>query len=200
MSKLLNHFLKGVAIVVPLAVTIYVCYVIFAKIDGWLRLPVPGAGFLITIAVITLVGFLASNIIAHGMLSFVERTFNRLPLVRLLYSSTRDLLDAFVGEKKRFDKPALVTLEPGGTIRLFGFVTQESLARVGLPGHVVVYIPQSYGFSGNLIVVPAGQVTRVDADAAEMMAYIISGAITELPERPHPDSGASLPASPEGRS
>lgn len=193
MSRLLKYFVKGIAIVVPLAVTIYICVVILATIDGWLRLPIPGAGFLITIAIITLVGFLASNLIAHGLLAFVERTFNRLPLVRLLYSSTRDLLDAFVGEKKRFDKPALVTLQPGGTVRIFGFITQESLGTVGLRDHVVVYVPQSYGFSGNLLVVPAAQVMRVDVDAAEMMAFIISGAVTDLPERP-------LPAPREGAS
>ena len=183
MSRLLNYFLKGLAFIVPLAVTVYVCVVIFKTIDGWLGLPIPGAGFVVTIVLITAAGFFASNLVAKGMLGIVERTFNRLPFVRLLYSSTRDLLDAFVGEKRRFDKPVLVTLSPVSNIQAVGFVTLESLGRLGQPGSVVVYVPQSYGFAGNLVIVPANQVTRIDADAPEVMAFIISGGVTEIGER-----------------
>jgi uncharacterized membrane protein len=183
MSRLLNYFLKGVAFIVPLAVTVYVCVAIFRTIDGWLGLPIPGVGFLITIVLITGAGFFASNLVARGVLGLVERTFNRLPFVRLLYSSTRDLLDAFVGEKRRFDKPVLVMLSPMSNMRAIGFVTLEAVDRLGAPGSVVVYLPQSYGFAGNLVVVPADQVSRIDADAAAVMAFIISGGVTELPER-----------------
>jgi len=133
---------------------------------------------------ITLVGFFASNLITRGLLSAVEATLERLPFVRLLYGSTRDLLNAFVGEKRRFDKPVLVTLVPQSNVRAFGFVTQESLTMLGLPDQVCVYLPQSYGFAGNLAVVPASQVTRLAADAADVMAFIISGGVTEIPERP----------------
>jgi uncharacterized membrane protein len=184
MSRLLNYFLKGLALVVPLALTIYVCVAIFSTIDGWLGLPIPGAGFVLTIALITVVGFLASNLIARSVLGMIERLFNRLPLVRLLYSSTKDMLDAFVGEKKRFDKPVLVTLAPHSNLKSFGFVTQEAFTRLGVAGDVVVYIPQSYGFAGNLAVVPASHVVRIDADAADVMAFIISGGVTEVAERP----------------
>jgi uncharacterized membrane protein len=197
MSRFLNYFLKGLAVVVPLAVTIYVCVAIFttvddwlgSTIDRWLGVRLPGAGFLVTIVLIALVGALASNLVARGVLGAVERVFNRLPFVRLLYSSTRDLLDAFVGEKKRFDKPVMVTLSADANVRTFGFLTQESLERLGFADHVVVYVPQSYGFAGNLIVVPAAQVSRIDADAAEVMAYIISGAVTALPSRATPPRG-----------
>ena len=183
MSRLLNHFLKGLAFLVPLAVTIYVCVAIFRTIDGWLGLEIPGVGFVITIVFITAVGAFASNLVARSALGVVERMFQRLPFVRLLYNSTRDLLDAFVGEKRRFDKPVLVSLVPASNVRAFGFVTQESLSMLGLADQVCVYLPQSYGFAGNLAVVPASQVTRLSADAADVMAFIISGGVTEIPER-----------------
>jgi len=180
MSRLLNYFLKGLAFVVPLAVTIYVCVAIFRTIDGWLGLPIPGAGFVVTIALITAAGFFASGLVARGVLGIVERMLNRLPLVRLVYSSTRDLIDAFVGEKRRFDKPVLVSLSPMSNVRAIGFVTLESVGRLGAAGSVVVYLPQSYGFAGNLVVVPADQVSRIDADASDVMAFIISGGVTEI--------------------
>jgi uncharacterized membrane protein len=106
---------------------------------------------------------------------------DRLPFVRLLYSSTRDLLNAFVGEKRRFDKPVLVTPYPGGVARALGFVTQESLSTLGLADHVTVYLPQSYNFAGSLLIFPAGAVVPLDADSADVMAFIVSGGVTALP-------------------
>src|SRR5512132_2584833 len=110
MRRLVNYFFRGLIVTAPLVVTAYVCYRVFVGIDSWLGLPVRGAGFVITIAVITLAGFLASTILARSIGGAVDSVVNRLPFVRLLYSSTRDLLNAFVGEQRRFDKPVIVTL------------------------------------------------------------------------------------------
>ena len=183
MSRLLNYFFRGVIVVAPLAVTIYVCLAIFTSVDNWLSFRVPGVGFLLTIVAITLIGALASNLITRGLLTAVEATLERLPFVRLLYGSTRDLLNAFVGEKRRFDKPVLVAPMPQSGVRVLGFLTQESLSFIGMADHVTVYIPQSYGFAGQLIVVPGSQVTPMAAESAEVMAFIISGGVTQIPER-----------------
>ncbi len=181
MSRLLNYFLKGIVLVAPLAFTVYVCVRLFTTIDGWLGIPVPGVGFIVTVVLITLFGFLASNLLARGVLAAVERVLERLPFVRLLYSSTRDLLNAFVGEQRRFDKPVMVAPYPGGVARALGFVTQESLASMGLDGHVTVYLPQSYNFAGTLLIFPASAVTPMRADSADVMAFIVSGGVTALP-------------------
>ena len=150
MARLLNYFLKGLVLLAPFAITVYVCVRVFATIDGWLGLPIPGAGFVATVALITLFGFLASSFLTRRMLSALESMLERLPFVRLLYSSTRDLLNAFVGEKRRFDKPVVVTPFFGGQARAIGFVTQETLDSMGMHEHVAVYLPQSYNFAGSL--------------------------------------------------
>lgn len=178
MRRLTTYFLQGLVFAAPLAITIYVCWWVFTTIDRWLGLPVPGAGFLATIVLITLLGWFASNLLARSAVGFLERVLSRLPFVRLLYSSTKDLLNAFVGEKRRFDKPVLVTLFPGGEAKAFGFVTQDSLARFGMADHVAVYFPQSYNFAGNLVLYPAEQVERVKAESSEVMAFIVSGGVT----------------------
>jgi uncharacterized membrane protein len=181
MSRLLNHFFKGIVLLAPLALTVYVCVRLFTTIDGWLGIPIPGVGFLATVALITLFGFLASSFLTRQLLAAVESLMDRLPFVRLLYSSTRDLLNAFVGEKRRFDKPVLVAPFEGGVARVIGFVTQESLASFGLHEHVTVYMPQSYNFAGQLMIFPSNAVTRLDADSADVMAFIVSGGVTALP-------------------
>ena len=183
MTRLLNYFLRGLVVVVPLALTVYVCVEIFSTIDSWLGLPIRGVGFLLTLVLITLVGMLASGIVTRSLLSAVDRVFDRLPFVRLLYSSAKDMLNAFVGEKRRFDKPVLVTLSADGSLKVLAFLTSDSLASLGVADHVTVYMPQSYGFAGHILVVPADRVRRIDADAAEVMAFIISGGVTQVEAR-----------------
>ena len=181
MRRLFTYFLQGTVLTVPLAVTIAVCWFILRTIDGWLGLPIPGVGFVVTVAAITLVGFLGSTFVWNQVLESMESFVERLPFVRLLYHSTKDLLNAFVGEKRRFDAPVLVAMSADGAIRTFGFITQESLEQLGLSNDVAVYFPQSYNFAGQLVVVPAARVTRLDAPNSEVLAFIVSGGVTDVP-------------------
>jgi len=182
MTRLLNYFLRGLVLVAPIAVTIYIVWQIFTRIDGWLGLPIPGLGFVATIALITVAGFLASTFISRGLFSFFERALNRLPFIRLLYSSTRDLLDAFVGEKRRFDRPVLIRLSSTSEARAVGFVTQGSLDRLGLEGYVAVYLPFSYSVAGHVLVFPADAVEPLAASSADVMAFVVSGGVTTVPK------------------
>ena len=180
MSRLLNYFFKGIVFLAPFALTIYVCVRVFTTIDGWLGIPIPGVGFVATVVLITLFGYLAQGLLTRSIFGVIERVLDRLPFVRLLYSSTKDLLNAFVGEQRRFDKPVTV-LYAGGPGRAIGFVTQQSLATMGLSEHVTVYMPTSYSVAGHVIVIPVTRITRLEADAAEVMAFIVSGGVTALP-------------------
>ena len=179
-SRLFNYFFKGIVFLAPFALTIYVCVRVFTTIDGWLGIPIPGVGFLATVVLITLFGYLAQGLLTRSVFGVVERVLDRLPFVRLLYSSTKDLLNAFVGEHKRFDKPVTV-LYAGGPGRALGFVTQQSLASMGMNDHVTVYLPQSYNFAGALLIFPTSAVTPIAADSADVMAFIVSGGVTAPP-------------------
>jgi uncharacterized membrane protein len=180
MGRLLGYFARGLVLLVPLAVTIWVCWLVFTRVDGWLGLPIRGAGFAATIALITLVGFLGSSLLTRSAVSVLESLLSRLPFVRLLYGATKDLLNAFVGEKRRFDKPVLMAVYENSPLRMVGFVTQESLDHLGLHSHVSVYCPHSYNFSGQLYVVPATQVTPLDVASADAMAFTVSGGVSGL--------------------
>jgi uncharacterized membrane protein len=181
MRRLFAYFLRGLVLLAPIAITAYVCVSLFRAIDGLLGLPIPGAGFAITVALITVVGFAGSNFLTRSVVSLVDRTLARLPFVRLLYGSTRDLLNAFVGEQRRFDRPVLATLLPGSDAQALGFVTQASLEALGVADSVAVYFPQSYNVAGQLWVLPSARVRPLAADSAEVMAFIVSGGVTALP-------------------
>jgi len=183
MSRLLEHFFHGLIVLAPAAVTIWVFWLIIRVTDEWLGFGIPGAGIVVTVALITLIGFLTSSFLARWVVGFMDSTFTRLPIVRLVYLSTRDLLDAFVGEKRRFDKPVIVRTSADGVEKAFGFITQESMTRFGLEDHVTVYLPFSYTFTGVIRVYPARNVQPLDSDSAEVLAFVVSGGVTESTKR-----------------
>ncbi|MEN8264390.1 MAG: DUF502 domain-containing protein [Nitrospirota bacterium] len=178
MKRLTKYFFEGLLVVIPLAATIYIVYAIFTKIDNIFKFSIPGMGFVITILGITIIGFISSNFITRKLLGLVDMIFTKLPFVKMIYTSVKDLIGAFVGDKKSFDKPVLVTISRGSNIQVIGFITRESLENIGFSDKVGVYLPQSYNFAGNLLVVPREQVTPLDVDSGDIMAFIVSGGVT----------------------
>jgi uncharacterized membrane protein len=98
MKRLLLYFVRGLIFTVPAVVTAWLFYEIFTKIDSWLGIDTPGVGFVVTIGLVTLIGFLTTNLLTRGLLAAFEEIIERLPLVRLVYNSIKDLIGAFVGE------------------------------------------------------------------------------------------------------
>ena len=177
MKRLTKYFLEGLLVLVPLVATIYVIYVVFVKIDTIFEFETRGVGFAATILTIMVVGFVSSNFLTKKLVGLFDTLFKRLPLVKMVYTSIKDLINAFVGDKKSFDKPVLVTLMPGSNVQAVGFVTRESLEDLGLADRVAVYLPQSYNFAGFLIVVPKDQVIPLDVESGDIMAFIVSGGV-----------------------
>jgi uncharacterized membrane protein len=178
MNWILKNFLRGIIIVVPIAVTVYILYQTFIRLDQLLVLRWPGLGLLILLAATVLIGALASNFVGRNVLRLTEAVFTRAPIVRIIYVAIKDLLEAFVGDKKRFDKPVAVSLSAAADVRALGFVTQEDLAFLSMPGSVAVYLPFSYSIAGTLVVVPRARVERLDADSASIMALVVSGGVS----------------------
>lgn len=180
MRKIVNYFLQGLLIFVPIAITLFFIVWVFTSLDSLLgkfvEVPFPGVGLLLTIAVITVIGFIASNFIGKRLFGLVDAVFKRLPLVKLLYNSVRDLIEAFAGDKKRFNKPVLVELVAGGP-RAMGFITRETLEFIHLAGYAAVYFPQSYNFAGQVLIFPKERIAPVDIDSSEAMTFIVSGGV-----------------------
>jgi len=182
MRVLLRYFAQGVLIAVPIAVTLYVVYSLVRAVDGLLRLPIPGLGLVVTLALLTLLGFVANSVIGTKLVTLAEGVLRRVPLVKILFAAIKDLVGAFVGDRKGFDHPVVVQL-PGGQGRVFGFATRESVPFAGLGDHVAVYFPQSYNFAGNLVAVPRDSVMALDVPSAELMSFVISGGIAGIGPR-----------------
>lgn len=180
-KRILRYFLQGLLYIVPITVTVYVIWFIFKAIDGIIPVDVPGLGFVIIVVGITLVGYLGPLFLTKPFIGYAEQWIEKTPLVKLIYGSVKDLISAFVDNKKRFNKPVLVKMNKESGIYKLGFITQKDLTQLGMgPEFVAVYLPHSYNFSGNVFVVPAVNVKELEASSSEVMKFIVSGGVSGL--------------------
>ncbi|MCF8253885.1 MAG: DUF502 domain-containing protein [Bacteroidia bacterium] len=182
MRKLLNYFLKGLLITLPIYATYRIIRTLMESIDSVLLLDTPGLGFIIVIGTLVLTGFIGSSLITRPVIDLMDDIFSSIPLVKTIYTSVKDLIEAFVGDKKKFSKPVIVELTPG--IYKPGFITQEDLSQLNLPGIIAVYLPHSYAFSGNLFLVDRSKIRDFEGDSSELMKFIVSGGVIHLDEKP----------------
>jgi uncharacterized membrane protein len=183
LSKLARFFFQGLLLVVPTATTVYVLFASFLWVDKLITIEnIPGLGLLIILVSITTIGVMSSTFLVKPLISWGEGLLTKLPIVNIIYSSIKDLLEAFVGNKKKFNHPVVVTLDKAEQIRRFGFITLEDVSPLGLDKDTIaVYLPHSYNISGNLFFVPRENVQTLDLPAADVMKFIVSGGIS-MPE------------------
>ncbi len=193
MKKLINYFLQGLLFVVPIAVTLFVVINAVVWLDGLLpikipiRIPgaesfyLPGLGILIIAVIITAAGYIGTRFVRNPVFAIFEGLIERTPLLKLIYSSVKDLIEAFVGEKKRFTQPVLVTMNNNPSVQRIGFITENDLTELGIgKNKMAVYLPFSYGFNGQLVIVESENIQKIDASGTEMMKFVISGGVTEI--------------------
>jgi uncharacterized membrane protein len=150
-------------------------------LDGLIPYEVPGVSILIIIAGTTFLGIIGTVLIQTPLKSLFNKTIDRVPLIKVIYTSVRDMLAAFVGNEKRFNKPVMVKVGRDADLYKLGFVTQKDLTYLGIKeGKSAVYLPHSYNFSGNLFIVDNDLITPIDAPSDEIMKFIVSGGITRI--------------------
>jgi uncharacterized membrane protein len=180
--RIIRYFFSGTIFIVPLVATIYFIYTSFIWLDSRLNLPYPGLGFAIILTGITIFGYFSSIFAFRRLGEWFDHLVNRIPLVKLVYSSIKDLLAAFVGDKKKFDQPVLVTINKENQLFRIGFITQPDLSELDLKDMVVVYFPQSYAVAGDHFVVPKENVKLLKIPGPVAMKFIVSGGVSGFTE------------------
>jgi uncharacterized membrane protein len=191
-GALLNYLIKGLLIVLPIALSIYIVIWAVTTVDSWLNVNnilgvdprtgasrnIPGLGLALVVTLILVAGIFVTNFVTEPMYNWFTRWMNRLPGLNFIYSSIKDLTEAFVGDEKKFNHPVLV--EMNSDIKRIGFLTQNDLASIGLPGECVVYFPFSYSFAGQVCVVSKNKVKELNISAAEAMKLVVSGGVSHI--------------------
>lgn len=175
MKRVVGYFARGCLALVPVTLIVYLLMSIVSFTDKLVGLSVPGLGLVLALAFVTTVGFLISNVIGRRIYQFYDGVMARLPVIKLFYTSTRDLLQTVVGESTAFGHPVRFRLADSGDIRFLGLMTRDNLSALGLPEHAAVYLPQAYNIGGQVIAVPRAQLEVVNLRASEMLAFMMSG-------------------------
>ena len=186
-KSLVNYFIQGILFIVPITLTIWVIAYVFNYLDQLTRpietkllgFEIPGMGLVILAIFLVLIGFIGSSIVFRPLTGLIERLINRAPLIKDVYSSIKDLLSAFVGNKKKFNHPVLVTMNETGLKRI-GFLSRSGMPEMNIDkDSIIVYLPYSYGLMGTVIIVKKDMVEKINQPATEVMKFIVSGGVTE---------------------
>lgn len=186
MKKIFNYFLRGLLFVLPVVLTVYIIISLVQWANNFFNelfnVNIPGLGIVAVFILITITGYIFSRAFIKPVVQYFDRLLARVPLVKIIYTALKELTEAFVGDKKKFNKPVLVdfNLAEGTMMKRVGFITQENLSDLGLKDMVTVYCPHSYNISGNVYIMPANSVTPLEADSSEVMKYAMSGGVTHL--------------------
>ena len=192
MLKQINkNIITGLITLVPVILTFYLLYWFVVTTESFLGEVIrslipdtfyrPGMGVVAGIAVAFFVGLLMQTFLAQQLLKWLERLLNRLPIVKSVYLSIRDLLDYFSSEKKKdFEQVVAVTLDSG--LQVVGLVTQTDMTLMpkGLnqADHLLVYIPMSYGIGGFAVLVPRSATRALNMSMEEAMRFSLTAGVT----------------------
>jgi uncharacterized membrane protein len=197
--KLFHYFLQGLIILAPIGITIWAVTALFNFVDNILPallgqiLPnlfgtdaqgnartIPGLGFILVIIIVVLVGYVSSSFIVGRVVALLDKVLERVPGVKLIYSTVKDFFEAFAGNKRKFNKAALINIGAPDVWRI-GFITQHDVSDFGLHEHVAVYVPKSYAFTGDLYFVTKDRVRLLpEVSSGDAMKFAISGGVTDL--------------------
>jgi uncharacterized membrane protein len=188
LSVLKRYFVSGVLVVVPLILTYIVLKFMFEAVDGLLQ-PlfhgifgyfIPGLGVLTTLLIIILAGILTRNFIGAMLYDFGDRILARLPIIRTVYMSTKQLIEAVSGPAvSSFKEVALVEYPRRGAWAL-SFVSNriESDVEGVTKKFVALFIPSTpTPISGMIVLVPAEDVVVVDMTIEEGIKFLVSGGV-----------------------
>jgi uncharacterized membrane protein len=199
LASIAQLFFQGVVVLAPIGVTIWVVVSLFNWVDNFLpnllnfifpiqfaevngQIPkVTGLGFVVAITLVLLVGWLSSLFFVERLMSLFDKLLEKTPGVKIIYSSVKDFLEAFAGNKKKFDQPVLVNVDSSDVWRI-GFITQNNTEHFGLKDFVTVYVPHSYAISGITYIVSVDRIKKMPkgVNASEAMKYVVSGGVTTV--------------------
>ena len=187
-----NYLIKGLLIVLPIALSVLIVIWGVTTVDSWLNVNnilgvdphtgasrnIPGLGLVLVISIILAAGIFVTYFVTEPMYNWFQRIMNRLPILKFIYSSIKDLTEAFVGDEKKFNTPVIVEVE--GDMKRIGFLTQSDLSSIGLAGESIVHFPFSYSFAGQVYVVNNNKIKLLEMSAADAMKLVVSGGVTHF--------------------
>jgi uncharacterized membrane protein len=201
LARLRAYFLAGVIVTAPIGITVLLIWQFITFLDGqvgsllpdrynpesYLPFSVPGLGLLITIAFLTLVGFLAAGLAGRTLVRIGERLLSRMPVVRSVYGTLKQIFETVLAQSSRSFREVVLIEYPRRGIGAIGFVTGPTRGEVQMRSEeelVNVFLPTTPNpTSGFLLFVPKRDLVHLDMTIEEGIKLVISGGIVTPPNQ-----------------
>jgi len=193
MNKLKRYFIAGLLTILPIFLTLYLLFIIFKLIDNifgriinsYLKaafgFSIPGLGFIMAILIILVTGFVVSHLLSKRALPLIERWFLKLPGIRHIYPSIKQIVGFIFSKDKTVFKKVVLVEYPSKGIWSVGFMTNEGFREAQeLTGQELVHVligSTPSPWSGFFILVPKSAVKFLQMSAEEGIKLIVSGGI-----------------------
>ena len=189
-----TKFFAGFFILIPVIVTSYLIYMVVTSVDSVIyplvvrltrtligrEIFVPGTGLVLLVIIAYMTGIFATNYLGKKMLNLGEAVFTKIPFVKSIYSSVKDMTDAFSSQNKRAFKEAVLVDFPFRGVRAIGFITNRMTGE-DREALCSVFIPTTPNpTSGYLIMVPEKELSFLHMSVDEALKYIISLGTTRV--------------------
>ena len=192
LSRLRNYFITGIFVLIPIGITLYLT-IFLIKISSkilpkelnpnyYLPIDVPGLEIIISLFLITFIGWLSLTFIGKRLVNIFENILNRIPILRTIYSSAEQLIENFSQDKKTRKSVVLVQYPRKG-IWAVGFATKENTGKIKQSigqDTINVFVPTTPNpTSGFLLMFPKEDVIYLDLTFEEASKFVVSaGSIT----------------------
>lgn len=192
-TSLKNYFLTGLLVILPIFITVYVVLFLIRGMDVVLKLipakyvpEIPGLGFILAVILISAVGLLTRNFAGRKVVQLGENMVDRIPLVRIIYSGVKQLLEAFFVQKTAAFRRVALLEYPRRGVYVIGFITGESRGEVQRKtdkNMINVFVPTTPNpTSGFYVLIPEDELVGLDMTIEDAFKLIISGGIFTPPE------------------
>ena len=192
MKKIAGLFLHGLSAILPVALTLYILYWLAVTAESLLGKAIrfvvtedyymPGMGVLVGLLLTIGIGILLRIWLFRTIFGLGENILERIPLVRSLYGSIRDLMGFFdKSQEKKFDTVVMVAIGDA-EIELMGLVTRDSFGDlpegIGDDETVAVYLPMSYQMGGFTVMVPRSRVRNVEMGVEDALQFVLTAGVS----------------------
>ena len=201
MGRLRGYFLAGIVVTAPIAITVYLTYVFFTFIDGWVARIVPeevyyviyggkslpGLGVLVALLSFVIIGWFATNFLGRFFIRLSESIVDRMPVVRNLYGAIKQIFETVMASKSQAFREVVMLQYPRKGVYSIGFVTgttEGEVQRATKAETINVFVPTTPNpTSGYLLFVPKKELIYLDMTVEEGVKLVVSAGIITPPDR-----------------
>jgi uncharacterized membrane protein len=179
LQKFVSYFIKGLLLIIPLTITINFLSLGLTLFRNILGIQTIRSYAIFLVIPIALLGYIGSSVLVKSFFNCMEGLVTKVPFINRIYRSLKGFISSFSDQKNKFNQPVLITINKEIKMQEIGFIMQEELDDIDLPGSIAVFVPSAFGFSGKLVFVSKSAIDPLKLSKSDALTFAMSGGVLE---------------------